>query len=63
MCPASSLSSPKEMLPLSVLLPESVAQGPSFPVCLIMPQKARGLDSLSSLWLQPLLEMGSRQQD
>lgn len=62
-CPASTLSSPREMLPLPVLLPESVAQGPSFPVCLIVPHKAWGLDSLSSLWLQPLLEMGSRQQD
>lgn len=30
LCPASTLSSPEEMLPLPVL-PESVTQGPSFP--------------------------------
>lgn len=60
---ASTQSSPEEMLP-----PPGPSQnqcpGPPFClVCLTVPQKARGLDSLCAFWLQPLLVMGSRQQD
>lgn len=58
LCPAQ-----KRCCPLQIPPRTSAPRAPFSPLCLIVPRKAWGLASLHSLWLQPLLEMGSKQQD
>lgn len=55
-----SMSSSEKMLPPPRT---SDPRAPLFPICLSVPREAWGLDSLYSLWLEPLLEMGSRPKD